>query len=310
MPQSAEAPAAHEGLDSGRLRAILNGCRLDLGNLRRDVASNGGGRRGVAVRAGKAGPERRLCQVVERLERTAGTLDAVLDRVAGQPSAATAAEVLAREADHRIKNSLQTVIALLEQQARRAEAQAVREALHLASGRVEAVAQVHATLHAAPSAYGILPELGLDSYLGNLCAALGRAMGADGERRPVRVELAVEPLAVSPAAAQQLGLVVAELVTNALRHAFRPDQPGAVWVTGARQRDGSYTLCVADDGRGLPSGFDIRLRSSGLGLRLVNVLADQLQARLTVDGHVGARFTLALPPSMTAGGGTVSRQPK
>ncbi len=248
--------------------------------------------------------EQRLCHVVERLERTAGTLDAVLDRVAAQRPGMAAAEVLAREADHRIKNSLQTVVALLEQQARRAQADAVRDALRLAGGRVEAVAQVHATLHAAPGAYGILPELGLDSYLGNLCAALARAMGADGERRSVQVQVEAEPLAVSPAAAQQIGLLVTELVTNALRHAFRPGQPGTVRVTGTSGGDGSYSLCVSDNGCGLPPGFDARPRpSGGLGLRLVHVLAGQLRARLAVDGHAGARFTLTLPGSVTDWGG-------
>jgi len=155
------------------------------------------------------------------------------------------------------------------------------------------MAQVHATLHATPVSYGIIPELELGCYLGGLCAALGRVMGVDGEWRVLHV--AVEPWAVSPTAAQQLGFVVTELATNALRHAFLPDQPGTVRVTGARQRDGSYRLCVADDGKGLPRGFDCRLQPSGLGVRLVNVLADQLRARLTVNGRTGARFMLTLP---------------
>jgi two-component sensor histidine kinase len=305
MPQPAETLVADGGLDPGGLRTLLEACRLDLGSLKEDARHVDDSRADLAVRAGHSKLEQRLCQVVERLEHTADTLDSVLDRVAGRPAATAAAEVLAREADHRIKNSLQTVVALLEQQARRAEAGAVRDALRLAGGRVEAVAQVHATLHAAPGPYGILPELGLDQYLGGLCAALGRAMDVDGQRRSLHVE--VEPLAVSPAAAQQLGLVVTELVTNALRHAFLPDRPGTVRVTGARQRDGSYRLCVADDGKGLPHGFDRRLRPSGLGLglRLVNVLADQLRARLSVEGHAGARFTLVLPVSVTGfeGGG-------
>ena len=251
---------------------------------------------------------------MDHLSHAADTRDAVLDRGVAHPpataaaaaAAAAAAEVLAREADHRIKNSLQTVIALLEQQARRAETDVVRDALRLASGRVEAVAQVHATLHAAPGPYGILPELSLREYLDRLCAVLGQAMDVEGQRRSVHVE--VEPLAVSPAVAQQLGLLVTELVTNALRHAFRPDQPGTVQVTGARQGDGTYSLCVADDGKGLPHGFDIRLRPSGLGFRLANVVADQLRARLTVDGHAGARFTLALPASV--GGAKLGGHPE
>ena len=112
MPQPAEGRAADEGL-----------------------AGDGGTRMDPAVPVGQGGLEQRLRELVERLERTAGTLDAMLDSLAGRPPATAAAEVLAREADHRIRNSLQTVMALLEQQAKRAEAETVRDALRLADGR-------------------------------------------------------------------------------------------------------------------------------------------------------------------------------
>ena len=306
MAQSVEGCSTDKGLDPGGLRTLLDMCRLDLGSLRRDVSFDGGPTDRGAARACEGELDQRLRQVVERLERTASTLNAVLDRVAARPSAPAAAEVLAREADHRIRNSLQTVIALLERQARHADGE-VPAALRQAAARVEAVAQVHAVLHEAPVAHGIVPELDLGRYLGGLCTTLGRAMDLGGTGRSLHVE--VEPLAVSPATAQQLGLIVTELATNALRHAFRPEQPGIVRVMGARQRDGAYWLCVADDGKGLPRGFDIRVRPSGLGLRLVNVLADQLRARLTVDGHAGTRFTLALPASITGFGGDASGQP-
>ena len=303
MAQSVETHPADEDLDSGRLQMLLDTCRLDLGSLKREARCADGSGASVAAQIGQSKAERRLSQMVEHLERTVGTLDTMLTSVASRPSAVAKAEVLAREADHRIRNSLQAVISLMEQQAMRAEVDGLRDALLLAAARVQAVAQVYATLHAGPVSYGIVPELSLDKYLDSLCATLAGALGADGERHSVRVE--AEPLAVSPSEAQRLGLLVTELVTNALRHAFRPHQPGTVRVTGARQDDGSYKLCVADDGRGLPRDFDMRKRSSGLGLRLVNVLAEQQRARLTVDGHAGARFTLVLPASMTGleGGG-------
>jgi two-component sensor histidine kinase len=145
--------------------------------------------------AGQVWSERRLCRVIERLERMVDTLNEALDCRVGRVSATVAAEVLAREADHCIRNRLQAVIALLERQALRAETDAVRDTLNLASARVEAVARVHATLHAASARCGIIPELDLGSYLGRLCAALGRSMGAD--RKALRV--GVKPLTASPA---------------------------------------------------------------------------------------------------------------
>ena len=117
MPQPVEDRVA-EGLAHGGTSAILDGCRPE-----------------PAAPDGQGGLEQRLRQVVERLERVAGTLDATLDSLAGRPSADAAAEVLAREADHRIRNSLQTVIALLEQQARRAEAETLRDVLRRVGGR-------------------------------------------------------------------------------------------------------------------------------------------------------------------------------
>jgi len=263
-----EADPTSGEVDFGGLRAILDVCRLDLDGLTKDMTGNGPVDH--VARTGQGELEARLCRMIERLQHVAGTLD----------------EVLAREADHRIKNRLQTVVALLEQQAKRAEADTVREALCLAGARMEAVAQVRAT----PGSNGTISKLDLGSYLRGLCIALGQAMDVEGKRRSLYVE--VEPLEVSLTTAQQFGLIVTELVTNALRHAFLPNQPGIVQVTGMRQRDGSYKPCVADDGKGLPRGFDSRLRLSGLGLRLVNVVADQLRARLTMDKHAGARFTL------------------
>lgn len=300
MPRPTEISRADEGLDSGGLRTILEVCRLDFGSLRTNAADGDGRVNPAALDGldGMDGLERRMCRAVERLERLAGTLNAVLGRAASRTAAEEAAEVLAREADHRIRNSLQTVASLLERQARQAD-DGARDALRLAAARVQAVAEIHATLHAAPNFGDAGPELDLGRYLGGLCTALGQVMGADGERRSLHVE--VEPLALPPETAQQLGLIVTELATNALRHAFLPDRPGVVRVTGARRPDGRYDLSIADDGKGLPPGFDSRLRPTGLGLRLVNVLADQLRARLAVDGHAGACFTLTLPASMGAG---------
>ena len=117
MPHPAENRAGGEGTASGETRAVLDGGHLD-----------------PTFPDGQDGLEQRLCQVVERLERMAGALDAMLDSLAVRPSA-DAAEALAREADHRLKDGLQTVIALLERQANRSEAETVRDALRLMDGR-------------------------------------------------------------------------------------------------------------------------------------------------------------------------------
>lgn len=177
MSQPIKLFPAEESLNSGELRAILETCRLDLDRLRKAMTHGSSRYTGQASRAEQARLERRLCRVIARLERMADTVDAALNRAAVQPCAIATADVLARQADHCIRNRLQAVIALLERQALRAKTDAVREALNLAVTRLEAVAQVHARLHAVSTRYGIVPEPDLGSYLGRLCAALGRSVG-------------------------------------------------------------------------------------------------------------------------------------
>ena len=250
--------------------------------------------------AARLDAETRLAQVMKGLEPAA------------QAASPVRAEVLAREADHRTKNSLQTVISLMRKQASKSESDDVRDALGLASARVAAIAEVHAVLHATTAPRGVVPHLDLKTYMERLCCALGRTMDVDGEHRSLRVSMT--PLPVSPTDAQCIGLTVSELVTNAFRHAFWADRPGTVRVSSAQGGDGTYQIRVEDDGRGLPRGFDMRHRPSpGLGLRLVNMLVDQARAHLSVDDHAGTRFTLSLarplpanPAQMASTGGEMN----
>ncbi len=236
---------------------------------------------------------------------TVPTGSALPDAPAALPAAGPAAglalaEILSREADHRVANNLQIVATLLHRQAQAADSDAVRDALNGAGARVAAIGRLHVALRppdlSAPSLSGPSPAcVDLHAYLADLCATLAESTGAEATGRVIRVEL--QPCSVPPLAAQRLGLLVTELVTNALRHALPPTRPGTVRVHGAPQPGGGYRLCVEDDGCGLPRDFDLRLRRSGLGLRMALMCADQLQARLTAEPHprAGARFTLLLP---------------
>ena len=106
----------------------------------------------------------------------------------------------------------------------------------------------------------------------------------------------VEPVTMAPVTAQALALAVSELVTNAFRHGFAPEAPGTVWVQGRRGADGGFRLTVADDGKGLPNGFELG-HGAGLGHRLVAMMAEQIGADLEVAGKSGACVTLAVPAS-------------
>ena len=276
--------------DSIALQSLLIGCRLDLETVRRDVACD----EDVSSSNAITRLERRLRRVADRLERAAGAIDSKLEDAAPPAYKTASAAIMLRESDHRVRNSLQSVMMLLENQARQTKSEETRAALQVAVVRVDAVAQVHAALNHSG---GVAPELDLGSYLKQLGGTLERALCPPGSA--LRLRLDVAPLSVCPEDARCLGLIVAELATNAFHHAFNPGQKGTVSVTGTRGPAG-YTLSIEDDGRGLPRGFDMRQRPTGLGLRMVNTLADQLRVRLIADSPRGARFTLVLPRQSAA----------
>jgi len=112
----------------------------------------------------------------------------------------------------------------------------------------------------------------------------------------VRLEVDTEPALMPLDKAVALGVVVNELVTNAAKHAYPPPAEGTIKVQ-LHRGDGAYTLQVADGGPGLPS----EPSRTGLGMRLVRSLAQQLGATLTVSPPPGAAFTLRLPEEPTAG---------
>ena len=268
-------------------RAILKNCRMDLDAVRREA----GWQADTACPPPTA--EAVLGSVVDRLDR----LTALIEGTFAGPGqlSLTQAEMVAREADHRIRNNLQLVASLLQRQAREASDGAAN-ALRLAAAQVGAVAALHSFLH--DGARQIAHDGGridLSGYLEGLAQSFADTFELGDAQRSLHVEL--ETVMVTPDTARSIGLIVSELVANALRHAFTPAEPGTIRITGKlRRADGAYQLAIQDDGAGLPQGFDLRLRQTGFGLRLVSLLADQLRARLTVHGKPGARFLLTLPP--------------
>lgn len=136
-------------------------------------------------------------------------------------------------------------------------------------------------------------------YLRDLCTDLVSASLEQWKGIEVRVEADQDDMLTDQAV--PLALIVNELLMNAVKYAFGEGAPagGKVTVTFRVEADGRRRLTVADDGRGLPEGFD-PARSSGLGMRLVSALAGQLGARLEVGkpgngAESGARFTVVLP---------------
>lgn len=288
MSFPAKAQSLDEEFDLARLRALSDESSIKIGANQRSLLEKNITRR-------ESRPDDRPGQASEQADH--GDISQRRMGDSGLPAnpAANVSQMLACEADHRIKNNLQTVAALLHQQARRTDIRMVQDALNSASARVEAIAQVHHNLSKMTERNDLAPGLQLQDHLKHICSMIMRVMSQDPQRHTVLVE--VEPCALPLIIVQRLGMLVTELVTNALRHALVPGRLGTVRVSGNSAGNGRYRLCVEDDGRGLPHGFDLRLRQSGLGLRLAIMLVDQMQAQLTAECHnrAGSLLTVILP---------------
>jgi two-component system, sensor histidine kinase PdtaS len=183
-----------------------------------------------------------------------------------------------REIHHRVKNNLQTVAALLRLQARRTAIPEARRALSESVRRVNSIALVHESLSAS-----VAERVDLDELVDKVLPAIGDGATAD-VRAKVRRDGSFGTL--SAALATPLVLVLTELVHNALAHAFDPGTTGEVVVT-ARRSAGTLDVVVADDGNGLPPGFDVD-SSAGLGLSIVRTLLEsELSSTLCVRPRPG-----------------------
>jgi two-component sensor histidine kinase len=189
---------------------------------------------------------------------------------------------LFNELNHRVKNNLMMVTAMLSMQARTSDEPRVRDELFQAVDRVQSISDVHAILYKTGSTEAVQ----FDAYLVELCRRLGTAAAERG----VEIELDAAPMEVASEDAVQMGIIVNELITNAVKHAYPPPSRGKIMVRLAA-RDDAIRLSVRDFGKGISAGED---RESGLGMRLVRQLvrARGGEVELASDGGLAATVTL------------------
>jgi two-component sensor histidine kinase len=196
-------------------------------------------------------------------------------------------EVLLREVNHRVGNSLQIIASLLHLQASSAAEDDVKAALTNAMGRVAAVAQVHRRLYTSHDLKSVL----LNQYLDALLEDLRRS--AEGNRMS-RLTLKAAPIEIDPDRAVAIGIIVNELVMNAVKYAY-PDGAGPIHIDLV-DRDDELLLSIADNGVGLNAKTDPR--STGMGQRIVAAMAAKLSATVERDPHHnGTRIVLYFPRS-------------
>ena len=195
-------------------------------------------------------------------------------------------ESLLQEVHHRVKNNLQLISSMLSLQAMRVDDAAVAALFADSCNRLRSMALVHENLYRA----GNFARVPMAAHLHNLCAQLVRAYGM--EAQSIVLDVRADDLHLDLSRAVSCGLIVNELVSNALKHAFLRGQPGTVRVRLRVLHEGRCELSVDDDGLGLPALIDVA-NAETLGLQLVGDLTAQLHGRLSVDRSRGTRWTIA-----------------
>jgi PAS domain S-box-containing protein len=204
-------------------------------------------------------------------------------------------EALLREVHHRVKNNLQMLGDLLYLQSEAVASPDAQAALRDAYARVFTIARLHEHLYQSMQRGHVL----IQDYLGKLLAGLQSLHPGV----PIVLDGIGDGIALEPDRAIHAGLIVNELVTNALKHACPDGATGAVTVTLRTMAD-EIEMVVRDNGRGLPATLDLE-HARTLGLRIVRTLARRLQASVHVDNTPGAAFTIRF--ARTGGGETPPR---
>ena len=198
-------------------------------------------------------------------------------------------EVLLREIHHRVKNNLQIITSLLRLQGRQSNDPATKQMLLESENRIQSMGAIHENLYRASD----FSRVNLAEYLRRVVNQLAASYQKAGVTCAVMGD---EVLIVTTEVAMPCGLIVNELVSNALKHGFC-GMTGKVAVT-VRRQEGVLTLAVEDNGSGLPESFDIASRT-GLGLQLVRTLTTQLNGVLRVSGERPTKFEIEFEAAST-----------
>lgn len=199
-------------------------------------------------------------------------------------------EVLFREVHHRVKNNLQVTSSLVQLQSAKFSDPAVRAAFEETAERLRAIGLVHETLYGSNQA----AEVDLPSYLTRLARGLADTYGA-GERG-IRLQFRLQPgSSIDLERAVPVALIVTEVLSNAMKHAFRPGDAGTVTIAVSQDHTG-HRVEICDDGRGMPATPQ---RDGSIGMKLIQALTRQLYAdsgfTTPPAGH-GTCFHMQIPP--------------
>ncbi|NNC48171.1 MAG: GAF domain-containing protein [Sphingomonas sp.] len=211
-----------------------------------------------------------------------------MERAAELAEALRTKDILLHEVNHRVKNSLQVVTSLLTLQARKAEDENLEKSLQEARNRVAVIAAMHQRLYATSDH----DHVDFGDYLADLAEEAMQSMGSS-EHIELRTQID-RGIIMNLRQAVPLALVVSELITNAIKYAYPPEQHGEIFI-GLDDEGEHIALRIKDNGVGLPEGFD-PAQSDGLGMKIVTSLLRQVRGTLSLPQNPkGAQFDIKIP---------------
>jgi len=194
-------------------------------------------------------------------------------------------EVLLKEIHHRVKNNMQVISSLLQLQAQYIEDEATLTLFEESQTRIHSMALIHEQLYQSEH----LDRIALSPYVENLVANLYQSFGCGNTS--IKFNLKVDPIYLNIETAIPCGLIINELVSNSLKYAFISSLAGEIYINFHEINNSQFHLTIQDNGRGFPANFDWE-NTETLGLRLVKMLAYQLEASIAIDSQRGTCYSL------------------
>ena len=193
-------------------------------------------------------------------------------------------EMLLKEVYHRVKNNLQVVSSLINLQARNVKNETAADLLKQSADRIKAMALLHENLYQSKD----LAKIDFNEYIHSLIDHLLFGYAVNSEK--ITISMSIDDVFLDVDTAIPCGLIINELLSNALTHAFPDDRHGKIGITFT-QDQGQTSLVFTDNGIGFPSDLDFK-KSASLGLQLVATLTSQLMGQMILDQTDGSTFTI------------------
>ncbi|MEE9542510.1 MAG: PAS domain S-box protein [Thermodesulfobacteriota bacterium] len=227
--------------------------------------------------------EERTAELSEEVEERKQAEESLKDLLAEK-------EVLVKEIHHRVKNNLQVITSLLNLQSQYIDNEAMKEIFKESQSRIKTMAMIHEKLYQSRD----LSKIDFADYVKNLTASIFSSYRLG--RAAVRLSVDIPDTVLDIDTCVSLGLIINELCTNSLKHAFPEGRDGEISIELSSCIEDSCVLIVKDDGIGLPEGFETK-ESDSMGLQLIDSMVAQLGGEVEVTSDGGASFKITFTPS-------------